>query len=313
MLNPAAKHPSNRFRMRFRRNYRRNKWVFWMAVPILLYYLIFHYLPMAGVVIAFKNYKPARGVLDSQWVGLRNFASFFRSPYAGRLVLNTITINALQLVFGFPAPIILALLLNEIKCMPYRRGIQTLSYLPHFISTVVICGMITEWSATKGIFNDVRALFNLTRVNVLSEAAMFRTLFVGSGIWQELGWGSIIYLATLSSADPNLYEAAVIDGAGRWKQAIHITLPTLTSLIIMQLIMRIGRMMSLGFEKIILLYTPLTYDTADVISTYIYRRGLQEANFSLGTAIGLFNSLINFILLISANALSRRIAHESLW
>lgn len=313
MAQSVAKRPSDLFGTRFRRNYQRNKWVFWMAVPVLLYYVIFHYVPMGGVVIAFQNYKPARGLLNSPWVGMRNFASFFKSPYAGRLILNTVTINALQLVFGFPTPIILALLLNEIKCMPYRRSIQTLSYLPHFISTVVICGMITEWAATKGIFNDVRVLFGLSRVNILSEAGMFRSLYVASGIWQELGWSSIIYLATLSSADPNLYEAAVIDGAGRWKQAVHITLPTLVPLILMQLILRIGRMMSLGFEKIILLYTPLTYETADVISTYIYRRGLQESNFSLGTAIGIFNSVINLALLVSANALSRRVTQESLW
>jgi len=308
--------PSKRqdgFRVRLAKNYRRNRYVFWMAVPVILYYIIFHYIPMFGIVIAFQNYKPAKGFLDSTWVGLKHFQSFFASPYAFRLIRNTLLINFYQLIFGFPMPIILALLLNELKMPRYKRVVQTLSYLPHFISTVVICGMITEWSETRGLINDALALFGLERVNVLSEQSMFRSMYVISGIWQTIGWSSIIYLATLSNADPNLYEAAVIDGAGRWKQTIHITLPVLVPLIMMQLIMRIGSMMSLGFEKIILLYTPLTYETADVISSYVYRRGLQEANYSLGSAIGLFNSVINVILLITANTLSRKLTQESLW
>lgn len=303
----------DRFRVRFAKNYRRNRYVFWMAVPVILYYVIFHYIPMFGIVIAFQNYKPAKGFLDSSWVGLKHFQSFFASPYAFRVIRNTLMINFYQLIFGFPAPIILALLLNELKLLRYKRVVQTLSYLPHFISTVVICGMITEWSETRGLINDVLALFVPERVNVLSEAGIFRSMYVISGIWQTIGWSSIIYLATLSGVDLNLYEAAVIDGAGRWKQMIHITLPMLIPLIMMQLIMRIGNMMSLGFEKIILLYTPLTYETADVISSYVYRRGLQEANYSMGSAVGLFNSVINVILLVTANTLSRKLTQESLW
>lgn len=298
---------------RIKRDFIRNKYVYLMALPIIAYYIIFHYIPMGGVVIAFQNYTPKKGFIHSDWVGLKHFVSFLTSYQAVRVIKNTLTINIYEILFGFPAPILLALLLNEITSMKYKRVIQTVSYLPHFISLVVICGIITDFSITNGLFNDIIVFFGGERSNLLMRKELFRTIFVSSGIWQGVGWGSIIYLSTLSGIDPNLYEAAAIDGAGRFKQLLHITLPALIPTITVLLIMRLGHIMSQGFEKIILLYNPLTYETADVISSYVYRRGLQESDYSFGAAVGLFNSIINVAVLIMSNYLSRRITKESLW
>jgi putative aldouronate transport system permease protein len=298
---------------RIKRDFIRNKYVYLMALPIIAYYIIFHYIPMGGVVIAFQNYTPKKGFIHSDWVGLKHFVSFLTSYQAVRVIKNTLTINIYEILFGFPAPILLALLLNEITSMKYKRVIQTVSYLPHFISLVVICGIITDFSITNGLFNDIIVFFGGERSNLLMRKELFRTIFVSSGIWQGVGWGSIIYLSTLSGIDPNLYEAAAIDGAGRFKQLLHITLPALIPTITVLLIMRLGHIMSQGFEKIILLYNPLTYETADVISSYVYRRGLQESDYSFGAAVGLFNSIINVTVLIMSNYLSRRITKESLW
>ena len=298
---------------RLHKNYLQHKLVYWLSVPIIAYYIIFCYLPMFGICIAFQDYRPAKGVLNSKWVGFKHFISFFESVYAWRLIRNTLLINLYSLLYGFPAPIILALLLNELKCVPFKRTVQTVTYMPHFISVVVICGLLSDFCSTNGILTTITTLFGAERTNLLNEAGLFRSIYVGSGIWQTIGWSSIIYLATRSSTDPCLYEAAVIDGAGRFQQAIHITLPTLIPLITLQLIMRMGQMMSVGYEKIILLYNGLTYETGDVISSYVYRRGLQSGEFSFGTAVSLFNSLCNILLLITANWLSARLTNESMW
>lgn len=305
--------PKPGFFRRLARNYRQMRLVYWLALPVILYYVIFRYIPMFGVVISFQDYRTARGILDSRWVGLKHFQSFFSSIYAWRLIRNTVVISAYQILFGFPAPILLALLINEVKWAPYKRTVQTVSYMPHFISTVVICGILVDFLASDGVITNLVVALGGTRTNLLANAGAFRTIFVGSGVWQGIGWGSIIYLATLSGTDPNLYEAAVIDGAGRFKQAIHITLPTLVPLIIMQLIMRLGNIMSVGYEKIILLYSGLTYDTADVISSYVYRRGLQQGEYSFGAAVGLFNSLINLSMLVFANWFAKTTTGESMW
>ena len=298
---------------RLHKNYLQHKLVYWLSVPIIAYYIIFCYLPMFGICIAFQDYRPAKGVLNSKWVGFKHFISFFESVYAWRLIRNTLLINLYSLLYGFPAPIILALLLNELKCVPFKRTGQTVTDMPHFISVVVICGLLSDFCSTNGILTTITTLFGAERTNLLNEAGLFRSIYVGSGIWQTIGWSSIIYLATLSSTDPCLYEAAVIDGAGRFQQAIHITLPTLIPLITLQLIMRMGQIMSVGYEKIILLYNGLTYETGDVISSYVYRRGLQSGEFSFGTAVSLFNSLCNILLLITANWLSARLTNESMW
>ena len=315
-MNAAATRPGARrqsWRTRVRKNYQRYSLVYWLCLPILAYYIIFHYLPMFGICIAFQDYRPAKGVFGSKWVGLKHFLSFFTSDYCWRLIRNTLLINCYNLIFGFPAPIILALLINEVKCAPFKKTVQTISYMPHFVSMVVICGLLVDFCASTGILTTITTFFGFERTNLLNSPKLFRTIYVASGIWQQIGWGSIIYLATLSTTDPNLYEAAVIDGAGRFQQVIHVTLPTLVPLIILQLIMRMGQMMSVGYEKIILLYNGLTYETGDVISSYVYRRGLQSGDFSFGTAVSLFNSFCNIILLVAANTLSRKLTNESMW
>lgn len=301
------------FGKRLARNYKEHKVYYWLAVPIIAYYIIFHYLPMFGVVIAFQNYRPAKGLLGSSWVGLKHFKAFFDSIYAGRLIKNTLMINLLLLIFSFPAPIILALLLNEVKAKHFKKTVQTISYMPHFISMVVICGLLVDFCSSTGIITSITTLFGAQRDNLLNRPELFRTIYVSSDIWQSIGWGSIIYLATLSGTDPSLYEAAAIDGAGRFQQVIHVTLPTLVPLIMLQLIMRMGQMMNVGYEKIILLSNGLTYDTADVISSYVYRRGLQTGDFSFGVAVSMFNSACNIVLLVLANTLSGKLTHESMW
>lgn len=284
-----------------------------MLLPLLLYYFIFHYIPMAGAIIAFQNYKPALGFLKSPWIGFTHFVDFFTGPYAWRLIRNTLVLNIYQIIFGFPVPILLALMINEIRIRSFKKVVQTISYMPHFISLVVICGMLVTFCRTDGLFNDFRVLFGMERLSLLAENSMFRTIFTASGVWQTMGWGSIIYLATLSTVDPNLYEAASLDGAGRISKIIHVSFPALTPIIIIQLIMRIGNILTQGFEKIILLYSPLVYENADVISSYVYRRGLQEMDYSFGAAMGIFNSIINLTILVLANYAAKKTWNQSLW
>ncbi|MCS7460766.1 ABC transporter permease subunit [Paenibacillus doosanensis] len=284
-----------------------------MLLPVLVYYFLFHYVPMAGAIIAFKNYTPARGIMDSPWVGLANFKDFFESVYLWRLVRNTLTINLYELLIGFPAPIILALLLNEVRSRMFKRTVQTITYLPHFISVVVAVGMVLDFFSSDGIINALVAKLGGEPVSYMTEPNLFYSIFVGSNVWQHLGWKSIIYLAALSAIDPALYEAANVDGAGRWAKLRHITLPGITPIIVIMLILQIGSMMTVGFEKVMLMYNPSIYETADVISTFVYRKGLQDMNYSYSTAVGLFNSAINFTLLILANTISRKISENSLW
>lgn len=291
----------------------KNKFLYLMAIPVIAYYLIFHYKPIYGAIIAFKDYSPALGILGSPWVGLKHFRDFFESIYFWRLIRNTFMISFYQLLFGFPAPIILALLLNEVRNKYFKSTVQTITYLPHFISLVVVCGMIRDFTLSHGVINDIIVWFEGTRLALLQNPNLFRTIYVSSGIWQEIGWGSIIYLATLSGIDQQQCEAAAIDGAGRFRQMLYITIPGLMPTVIILLILRLGRMLSVGFEKIILLYNPATFETADVISSFVYRRGLQELNWSYSSAVGLFNSTINFILLVIANKISRQVNETSLW
>lgn len=301
------------FWARLVRNYKKHKSLYWIACPVVLYYLIFKYIPMFGVVIAFQDYRPGKGFLGSNFVGFKHFIDFLTTPTASRTIINTLRISVCSLLIEFPAPIILALLLNEIRVGPFKKVVQTLSYMPHFISTVVVCGIIMDFTLSTGVINDIAALLGFERQAMLGNVDLWVPIYIISNLWQGVGWGSILYLATLSGADPNLYEAAVIDGAGRWKQMLHVTLPTLVPIIVLQLIMRIGSMMSVGYEKTILLYSPLIYEKADIISSFVYRRGLQEMSFSFGAAVGLFNSVINLILLVSANWFSRKISGESMW
>ncbi|WP_223829389.1 ABC transporter permease [Paenibacillus arenilitoris] len=296
-----------------KKDFFKNKYLYVLALFGLAYYLIFCYVPMYGVIIAFKNYAPTKGIMGSPWVGLDHFTGFFQSFYFWRLLRNTLLINVYELIFAFPAPIILALLLNEVRKAFFKRMVQTVTYLPHFVSIVVICGMIVDFSRLTGLFNQIIGLFGGEAANLLLDPSLFRTIFVASGIWQGVGWGSIIYLAALTSIDTQLYDAATVDGANRWKQMWHVTLPGIMPTIVILLILQFGGMMNVGFEKIILLYNSQTYETADVISSFVYRRGLLEANYSYSTAVSLFNSIVNFLLLIMANRLSRKINDTSLW
>ncbi|MCI8622492.1 MAG: sugar ABC transporter permease [Provencibacterium sp.] len=309
----AAAKQKEPFGVRWAKNWQRYKFIYIMLLPVVAYYIIFHYIPMGGAVIAFQDYTPAKGILGSDWVGMRNFVDFLTGPYAWRLIRNTLLLNVYQIIFGFPAPILLALLINEVRCKPYKKFVQTISYMPHFISLVVICGLLMTFCRTDGLFNDFLALFGAERSSLLARPELFRTIFTASGIWQSVGWGSIIYLATLSNVDPNLHEAAAIDGASRVQRMLHVSFPCLVPVIIVQLIMRLGNILTQGFEKIILLYSPLTYETADVISSYVYRRGLEQMDYSFGSAVGIFNSAVNLTMLVLANYVSRRTTEESLW
>ena len=309
----AAKTKNKGFLVRLGKDLSINRYVYFMAIPVIVYYLIFHYVTMGGVIIGFQEYNPFRGFLGSRWVGFKHFADFLFGPFAIRTIRNTLLISVYQLIFGFPAPIILALLLNELGQNLFKKTVQTLSYLPHFVSIMVVCGLLKDFSRTTGLFNQISGLFGIEPKNLMIMPEFFRTIYVGSGFWQGMGWGSIIYLATLSSIDPNLYEAAEIDGARRFGKMLHITFPALIPIIIIQFIMRMGQLMSEGHEKVILLYNPLIYETSDIVSSFVYRRGLEEANYSFGTAVGLFNAVINIILLWSANTICRRTVNESLW
>ena len=296
-----------------KRDWIRNRSLYILVIPVLLFYILFHYKPMYGAIIAFKDYTPALGVKDSPWIGLDNFIRFFKSVYFGRLIKNTILLSVYSLIFGFPAPIILALLLNEVRNKRFKNLTQTITYLPHFISLIVVTGMLTDFSMTSGLFNDIIEFFGGQRSPLLQNPNLYRTMYVASGIWQQVGWGSIIYLSALAGVDQQLYEAASIDGAGKWKQLLNVTLPGIAPTIIIMLIMRVGQLMSMGYEKTILLYNPSTYDTADIISSYIYRVGLLEQDWSYSTAVGLFNSVINFCLLILTNQISKKFSETSLW
>lgn len=295
------------------RDFQLNKWKYLLILPVLVYFILFSYKPMYGIVIAFKNYRPTLGILESPWVGLQQFKNFFNDVYFTRLLRNTFTISGLSILFGFPAPIILALLLNEIRSTKFKRTVQTISYMPYFISVVVLCGLIKTFCQTDGVINDLIVFLGGTRSNLLADKQMFYPIYILSGIWQSIGWDSIIYLAALTSIDQQQYEAARIDGAGRFRQMISITLPGLLPTISILFILRMGNILNVGYEKILLLYQPLTYEVADVISTYVYRKGILESNFSYSTAVGLFNSLVNICFLLITNRISQKVNDTGLF
>ena len=298
-----------RIRMAFKRC-----WILYlMILPVVAYYVIFHYLPMGGLVIAFKDYRVARGILGSKWVGLKHFIDFFQSEYAWQTTRNTLSISCLGLIFGFPAPIILAILLNEVKAAHFKKAVQTITYMPHFISLVIICAMVRDFCATRGLFNTILNALGFKSVDFLIQPRWFYPIYISSGIWQNIGWDSIIYLSALSAIDQELYEAAAVDGAGRLRRIWSVTLPGILPTITILLILRIGSIMSVGFEKIILLYNPSVYETADVISTYVYRRGLVDGKYSFASAVGLMNSIINFALLLMADRISKHFGQSGLF
>lgn len=295
-------------------DFRRNKVIYFLCIPIVAWYIIFHYIPMGGIVISFQDYTPALGLTGSPWIGLDNFTRFFGGEYAFRLIRNTFMLSLLDLIFNFPAPILFALLLNEIHSRAFRRTIQTISYMPYFVSMVVMCGIIVDFTQSGGLISEAVALITGGRAqNLLGNKDYFRTIYTVSSIWQGLGYGSIIYLAALSGVNQDLYEAARIDGAGRWKQTIHVTLPSISSTIVIMFIMKMGTMLSVGSEKVLLLYSPAMYETADVISTYVYRNGFETYDYGFSTAVGLFNSVVNTVFLVSANFLCKKYTETSLF
>lgn len=296
-----------------RSDLKRNWSLYLMTVPGLLFYIIFAYGPMYGALIAFKDFSPGLGFWESPWVGFSHFKAFFSSPDCMRLIFNTLKISITTLIFGFPAPIIFAILINEMGQGKFKRLTQTISYMPHFISLVVICGLVKNFVATDGLITNLVGIFTGDTTNLLTKGEWFVPVYVASGIWQNIGWNSIIYLAALSGIDGCLYESAQLDGAGRFKQIIHITIPGILPTIITLLILNVGSLLSVGFEKIILLYNELIYNQSDTISTYVYRIGFQGQQWSYTTAIGLFNSFANLILLAVANAVSKKVTDSSLW
>lgn len=283
-----------------------------MVLPGLLFYLVFKYVPLAGSVIAFQNYQIFKGITGSSWVGFDNFRFIFTYQDFYLVLRNTATIALYQLVFGFPAPIILALLLNELRLMLAKRVIQSLFYLPHFLSWVVVGGIVFELLSSQGAVNMVRGWVGLEPVLFMQQEAYFRTIVVLSGIWKEVGWGTIIYLAAIAGINPNLYEAAVMDGAGRWKQTLHITLPVMFPTILVLFLLNIGNFLELGFDQIYNLLTPMTYSVGDIIETYVYRAGVLQGQYSVTTAIGLFQSVIGFVLLWTFNRMARK-SEQGLW
>ncbi|WP_430784224.1 ABC transporter permease [Actinoplanes sp. G11-F43] len=294
--------------------YLRRDWqLYSLAVLPLLFFLVFRYLPMLGNVIAFRRYEPGGDVFGEYWVGLRYFRMFLDDPTFWQVFTNTIVIGGLTLLFCFPLPIVLALLLNEVRTRWLKGFVQTVSYLPHFLSIVVVAGLILQTVSIDGVVNQGMRVLGQDPVAFIQDPGWFRTLYVSSEVWQTVGWGTILYLAALTTIDADLYDQARVDGANRWRQTWHVTLPGIRPTMITLLILNIGTFLAVGFEKILLLYNPLTYETADVVSTYLYRVGIVSGSFSYAAAIGLFESLIGLALVLGANTLSRRVAGTSLW
>lgn len=303
----------NRNKNKFLKHVRQSKWLYLMFLLPFVYFIVFKYGAMAWLVIAFENFNAFKGVFASDWVGLKWFKTFVSDPYFWNIVKNTIVLNLWMLVFCFPAPILLALMINEVKNKWFQKFTQTVSYLPYFLSTVVVCGFITNIVASDGLVNQILNMLGLEKISFLMEPQWFRPIYVISELWQSCGWGSIIYLAALAGVDQQLYEAAAIDGANKWRQLWHISIPGIASVISIQFLLTVGRLLTVGYEKIILLYNGATYETADVISTYVYRRGLIEANYSYGAAVSIFQAVIALILVITANRAARKIGQTSLW
>lgn len=301
------------FGYRLKTDLRRNWSIYMLIIPVLVYYVVFCYKPMYGAIIAFKEFNPTEGIWGSPWVGFEQFRKFFSNPDFFRIFRNTLAISITNIIFGFPAPIILALLFNELKSKKFKSIAQTVSYLPHFISLVVVCGLIKTFVSQGGIIFQMVTALGGKNVGLLSRAECFLPVYVLSDIWQGIGWGSIIYLAALSGVDQQLYEAAKIDGAGKWKQVIHVTIPGIMPTIIIMFILRLGSILNVGYEKVILLYNPLIYETSDIISSYVYRVGLGGQQWSYSSAVGLLNSVINFAIVMIANKISSKVLETSLW
>lgn len=293
------------------------KMYYLLLLPGLLYLIIFHYIPMFGIIFSFKEYQPfmgVEGIFTSEWVGLKHFQKFFNSYYFWDILGNTLAISLLKFIFGFPAPIIFALLLNEVRNKKFMKTVQTISYLPHFLSWVVVSGLlVTLLSTDNGLINIIREAMGKESIMFLGDPKYFRQVLVISDIWKGIGWGSIVYLAAISGVDQEMYEAAYIDGANRWRRIWHITLPSISHIVVIMLIFSVGGLLNAGFEQIFLLYSPAVYSVADIIDTFVYREGLQSNNYSYATAVGLFKSLVSMFLLLLTNFIAKRLDQEGIW
>lgn len=303
----------NKWGQLLKADFRKNWLIYLMLVPVIVYLLVFCYAPMYGIVIAFKDFKPRLGIMGSDWVGLKYFKEFVGSVFFGRTLKNTLMLSGLNLLFGFCAPIVFAILLNEVRNLRFKKVVQTVTYLPHFITTVIIASLILIFTDSDGFITQIANSIIGHEGSLIGDKHMFRPIYVISDIWQSFGWGSIVYLAAIMGINPELYEAARIDGANKFKQIIHVTLPGMLPIIVIMFIMAVGGLMNVGWEKAFLLQSPVTYDTSDIISTFVYRKGFEDMNYSYSAAVGLFNSMINLILLAGANFMSRKVNGNSLW
>ncbi|NOU98252.1 ABC transporter permease subunit [Paenibacillus sp. LMG 31456] len=301
-------------RRSFLKSFLKNWELYVIISPVIAFYIIFEYIPMYGVQIAFKNFVATKGIWGSSWVGFDHFERFFNSYFFWRLIKNTLGLSLLQLAFGFPIPILLALMINEVRLKLFKRFVQTVTYAPHFLSTVVLVGMIVIFvSPQSGIVNQIIVLFGGEPISFMTQPEWFKSMYVASGVWQQMGWSSIIYLAALAGIDPQLHEAAKVDGASRLQRIWNVNLPGIMPTIVILLILNMGSIMSIGFEKVYLMQNDLNMDSSDVISTYVYRTGIIQAQYSFSAAVGLFNSVINMILLVVVNLIAKRLNETSLW
>lgn len=296
-----------------RRKLWRDRYLVLLLLPGVLFFLIYRYIPMAGLLLAFKDYSPFRGFADSPWVGLKYFHLIFEDKEVVRVIWNTLQISLLQIIFAFPISILLALMLNELRNQFLKRFLQSIVYMPHFLSWVVVVGITVIFLRSEGLVNNFLAQFGMDALPFLTDPAWFKPLIVLQIIWKESGWGTIIFLAALSGISPHLYEAAVMDGANRWRQIWHITLPALKSTIIIMLILRLGNVMDSGFEQIFLMLNPFNMDSGNVLDTFVYFKGIQQANYSFATAVGLFKGVIGLVLVVLANRLAKKFGEEGLY
>jgi len=298
---------------RLTRLFQRDKYLYLMVLLPLAYFVLFHYIPMYGITLAFKDFDIGKGIMGSPWVGFKYLEEFFSNRYSWVVVRNTIVLRLWQLAIGFPAPIILALLLNELRTIRFKRIVQTSSYLPHFISLVVVAGMVISFLASDGPINSLIKRFGGQAVPFMQRPEWFAPVFTISGIWQHAGWASVIYLAALTGISLELIEAAVIDGAGRWQRLLHITLPGIAPTVTIMFLLRIGQLLTVDYQMVLLLYSPAIYETSDVLGTYIYRRGIVGADFSFATAVGLFQAVVGLVFIVGANWIAKRVGDTSLW
>ncbi|MDQ1000912.1 putative aldouronate transport system permease protein [Neobacillus niacini] len=290
-----------------------NYQLYLFLLPALIYFIVFHYLPMYGILIAFKDFVATKGIMGSPWVGFKHFERFFDSFQFWTLIKNTLGLSVVQLIVGFPLPIFLALMLNQIRSEKYKRFVQTVVYAPHFISVVVLAGMIFVFFSNNGLINNIILLFGGDPISFMAKPEWFKPLYIASGVWQETGWAAIIYLAALAGVSPELHEAAVMDGANKWQRIFHVDIPAIMPTAVILLILSVGGIMNIGFEKAYLLQTPMNQPSAEIIPTYVYKMGLQQAQYSFAAAVGLFNAVINLILLIAVNKFAKKLSGTGLW